>query len=169
MKYNATGTCVLILIMSIPLLFCLKSFSEDNLEEQLQKANDYISQNEFTEAKKITNELLNANPDNLNVLKTTILVLYYQEKLDEAELMLAQIYETNKDLDQKKEYIDFLYLESLIYYEKGEKQKALGVLDKLFKINPKHKASYTIYCSIIGEMNMPKELKMCLKTLKNMD
>lgn len=169
MKYNATGTYVLILIMSIPLLFCLKSFSEGNLEEQLQKASDYISQNQFIEAEKITNELLNSNPDNLNVLKTAILVLYYQDKLDEAEIKLAQIYETNIDLDQKSEYIDFLYLESLIYYEKGERKKALGVLEKLFKINPKHKASYTIYCSIISEMNTPKESKMCLKTLKNMD
>ena len=169
MKSNVKGLCIFFFLISLPLIHTLKSFSEGNIDEQLREANAYIEQNEFLEAETIMQKAIASEPENLDALKTMVLVLYYQKKREEALILVAHVYETNKEIIKNPEFVELSYLEALIHFELGEKTKTLEILNRIFETNPDHKKATSLYCSVLAEIGNSNESKTCLKKLSSMD
>lgn len=169
MKYNVKRLCFFVFLISLPLLLSPKSFGEGNIEEQLKDANIYIAQNEFVKAESIMQKVIAKNPENIEALKTMVLLLYYQKRQQEALILLAHEFETNKDIIKAQEYVELLYLEALIHYELGDISKSLERLNLIFTTNPEHKKATSLYCSNLAEIGNLNESKTCLKKLSSMD
>lgn len=169
MKYNVKKICIFFFLISLPLIHTLKSFSEGNMEDQLKEANAYIEQNEFFKAETIMQKVIASEPENLEALKTMVLVLYYQKKREEALILVAHIYETNKEIIKNPDFVELAYLEALINFELGEKTKTLEILNRIFETYPDHKKATSLYCSVLAEIGNSNESKACLKKLSSMD
>ena len=135
----------------------------DKKEFQLNLGNLYMAKEEWEKAAEVYNDIAKKSPLYFPALNNLVMAQIRMEKKDEALVTLAKL------KGFKPNYPYAYKMEAIIYYEKGDYEKALKAADKNIVLDPNNPETFQILGQIFNKQEKFEDAALAMKKAVDLD
>lgn len=128
-------------------------------QDLVRKAEDHVRKNDLDKAIQIFLDLLQHHPDDASIYNNLGVLLYKKEAIKKA------INHFQKASEKDPVYIDPIYNMARVYFQQGDSERALQLIEKCLSLQPDHRNAVTLRSKIqsaLASSSREKVAVLCL-------